>query len=433
MPTVIGRELYRIGENRRLGWLTPSAVDDLSRRRRLDFGLDEYADRHTKVVEAMNRLPVDAIVSFSHSNVRYLTGFHTFAWTPFAVIVLADRVILCVPDDEVGLALTASCSELVAHFTAGEPATEVLARYVQRLLRSDGRVGVDMSSGLNPASLVSDLAAEGVAVADTGPLVETCRLVLSRDEQQALRAAAVQTAKGMRRLVAAGVAGARTDADLAAALYSGLADGTDGLTRGQVAVATGWASGLTHASWTGRSLQPGTTTFLEFAGTHRDYCAPVIRTLSHGPPGDEARSLSQLAHAALEVALTTLRVGLTADDVATRGLAALGQIHPHIYFHGNFGYPVGLGQRTTWKDNTPFEIVRGSQHVIKTGMAFHIPAAMIAVGRLGVGHSHTVIVQRDGLEVLTQDCGPAELVELPAAAGATPRPPQETHGPKDGP
>jgi Xaa-Pro dipeptidase len=203
--------------------------------------------------------------------------------------------------------------------------------------------------------------------------------------------------------VEAAAEGGLTEAQVAAAITGGLITGSDALTRGQIALATDHRSGITHATWRRGKPAPGLTYFMEFAGSYGDYCVPVIRTLVRGRPPPAVRGLDAAARAALFAVLENLRADVVADDVARRALAAIGPLDDRIYFHGNFGYPVGLGQRTTWMDNPPFNIVRGSTRVVKAGMAFHIPAAMILVGEVGVGHSHTVVVQEHGLEVLTAE------------------------------
>jgi Xaa-Pro dipeptidase len=355
---------------------------------------------------------LDALLVTKYSNVRYLTGFQTFAWNaPVAIATPADYV-LCVVEDDVPLALIKSCADIVWHYGNEDDWIEPAAKQIRGLLHSGARMGFNGVDGMTPARLLRALGGAGLDVVDSGQLVESCRLTLSAEEQTKVRRAAVQTAQGLRAAVAEARRGPADDSSIAAALLAGLADGTDAVTRGEVVVASGWYGAITHAIRGRGRIERGTTTFLEFAGSAADYCAPVMRTLCHGEPPSDVRHLDDLARTALDAALQHLAAGVPASEVARKCMAALRIDDPRIFFHRNFGYPIGMGQRTSWMDNAPFHIVTGNHEQIKPGMAFHIPTSMVLVGAATVAHSQTVIVHEEDLEIVTDSCGPAELIAV---------------------
>lgn len=357
-------------------------------------------------------LDLGAIVVCRPSNVDYLTGFDTFTWGLFPAIVTEDRVGLCLPDAEVPLALTASCVNEVAHYDARRAAAEVLPGYLEETFGPGARIGLDACGGFVPSNLWTAINERGLVAVDIGSTIEELRLILSPAEQTCIRTAAMQTAKGLEAAVSAAQVGGAHDADIASATFAALTDGADSLVRAQIAVAAGWRSSVTHASWRNDPLEDDAVVFLEFAGSCHNYCAPIIRTLVKGTPTTRIRQLSELSERVLGSVLETLRPGVLASEVARSGWKRLGWLSDEVFFHGNFGYPVGLAQRTSWVDGARFYLTNENDREVVPGMAFHIPAAMLHTGRCGVGHSQTVLVNDEGLEVVTSSCGNARLIHV---------------------
>jgi Xaa-Pro aminopeptidase len=412
MPTVDRRPCRRLGAGPQPSWLVRERVERLGLAEGLDFELGEYLDRHRRVTARMAGADLDAVLVLRPSSVRYLTGFHTYTWGFLPAVVLADRVVLCLTDDDLAIGLIRTCADELLHYRSGSDAPGLLAAYLREVLPDGATVGLDVGSGFVPPVLWTALSRHGLTPVDAGPVVEHCRLVLSAAEQDCLRRAAEHTARGLRAAVAAAAEPGATDSTIAAAVFTGMASASDSLARGQVAVAAGWRSGITHASWRNEPISEGSAIFLEFAGSWSDYCAPIIRTLCRGEPAPAVSRLDEQARAILAGVLDRLKAGVPACDVADAVAAEVGPIPPNVFFHENYGYPVGLAQRTTWMDGVPFYLVRNNPEPVLPGMAFHIPAALIQVGEVGVGHSHTVLVGEDGLEVVTADCGDPELLRV---------------------
>jgi Xaa-Pro dipeptidase len=413
MPTTgHDRAILRLGGAAPPEWLGDARLAELAGKAVLPFCLDEYSRRHGRAVTEMDALGLNALVVFRRSSVRYLTGFHTYAGVVRpVVVVLPDQVFLCVPDDDLALALVRSCADAIMHYSATDPGADLLASAViDRVVR--GRIGIDFSGAAVPSRFVDRLKSDGLDVLDVDPVTERCRLVLSPAEQDFMRTAAIRTGHGLRAAVAEASREGVTDQRIASAIVAAMMEhGEDALARGQVAVATGWRSGITHADATSAAVQRGTTTFLEFAGSHADYCAPIIRTLAHAPLPKPIRDLDHAARNVLYAVLEHLRAGKMAAEVVAQCEKSV-KLGPEVFFHWNFGYPVGLAQRESWLENRGFHLVAGNNQPVMPGMAFHIPAALIRVGEFGVGHSHTVLVGDDGPEVLTTSCGPAQLIEV---------------------
>jgi Xaa-Pro dipeptidase len=234
--------------------------------------------------------------------------------------------------------------------------------------------------------------------------------VLSQAEISCLERAGEITGRGIAAAVEMLASADATDSAVAAAARAAMAREADSGAPLGVIVATGWRSGVAHSNWNRTAVAPGTTTFLEMSGAHHRYCAPLMRTVAHGPLSRRNRRLAELAYVMLEAVLEEARDGAVCSHVAARVLNRLGPLEDWIAFHFTFGYPVGLAHSPTWMDGAPFFITQDNPRPLKSGMAFHVPASFRAFGESGVGLSHTILVTEQGVRVLTP--GPSEVIEL---------------------
>ncbi len=72
-----------------------------------------------------------------------------------------------------------------------------------------------------------------------------------------------------------------------------------------------------------------------------------------------------------------------------------------IHFHYYFAYSVGIAFPPTWLESEAFGIKLDNHRPLEEGMVFHFPMTLRIKGEFGIGQSQTVIVTRDGCEVLS--------------------------------
>ena len=402
--------LVRLGPSPAPPWVTPEAAQNLSLREGLPFEGDEYARRRGRVVEDLERLGADAIVVFRSSSVEYLCGYHTIETVPQPLIVAPSVLRLLVPDPEVGRALVSSNAEEILFCSQFADALSLLAEHLERVLGARATVAIEPLDPKMPHAFVDMLLERGLKVVHADFLVERIRLVLSEAEISCMERAGEITGRGVAAAVEALSASGATDSEVAAAARSAMAREADSSAPLGVIVATGWRGGVVHSNWNRTPVAAGTTTFLEMSGAHHRYCAPLMRTVAHGPLSKRNGRLAQLAYSMLEVVLEEACAGAACSDVATKALNHLGPLEDWIAFHYTFGYPVGLAHSPTWMDGAPFFITQDNPQPLESGMAFHVPASFRAFGESGVGLSHTILVTEKGGRVLTP--GPAEVIQL---------------------
>lgn len=377
----------------------------------LPFAAVEYEHRLAAVRRRMSEASLGAMVVFRPSSVEYLCGYHTAETTPQPLLVTDTDTVLYVPDLELGRALASSRVGTVVYcgYAGALRGLETFLDHAVSVLPGRARVGIELGHAATPPQAVALLRDRDVDLVDGQHLVENVRLVLSEAEIRCVEQAALHTRAGVDAAVAEAAAANATDSSVAAAVAAALFASANSASAWGPVVATGRRAGIPHSSWDHRPLSAGTT-FLEFAGAHHRYHAPVMRTLSRGRPDANDRRLADLSTTALAAVLEGVRPGVTCAQVADRAVAALGRLPDDVVFHQLFGYPVGLAHKPHWMDGAPFYLTSDNNEPLQAGMVFHVPASFRSFGDSGVGLSQTFVVEEDGARILTH--GAAEFLEL---------------------
>jgi Xaa-Pro aminopeptidase len=71
------------------------------------------------------------------------------------------------------------------------------------------------------------------------------------------------------------------------------------------------------------------------------------------------------------------------------------------YFHGLFGYSVGIGFPPGWYETLGFDIRADNERDLEAGMVFHVPVSLRLPGQFGVNQSQTVLITETGVDPLT--------------------------------
>ncbi|KIH99533.1 hypothetical protein LP52_06495 [Streptomonospora alba] len=400
-----------LGEATEPEWLTADTAATVTAAEPSPFTGSEYRARLDSVRRRMADAGLDAMVVFRPSSVEYLCGYHTAETAPQPLLVTGDDTYLYVPDLEVGRALASSRPGHIRYVGYAD-ALRSLGLFLDHaagVLPQGARVGVEAGHTSTPPHAVEILRARRVTVVDPDHLVERVRLVLSDAEIGCVERAALATRAGTGAAAAEARKPDATDSSVAAAIAAALFEHADSPSAWGPVVATGNRAGIPHSSWVHRSLGAGPT-FLEFAGAHQRYHAPVMRTLALGRLSPEDRRLAELAQTALAAVLETARAGVPCSHVADHAARAVGRLPDDVVFHRLYGYPVGLAHKPHWMDGAPFYLTQDNHELLQSGMVFHVPASFRSFGRSGVGLSQTFLVEEHGTRVLTH--GPAEPIEV---------------------
>ncbi|QVQ50744.1 aminopeptidase P family protein [Spiractinospora alimapuensis] len=375
------------------------------------FGNDTYRARQRDIRERMARLGVDAMLVFRPSSVEYLCGYHTMETAPQPLLVTESTSYLYVPDLEVGRALATSRVDNIRYcgYADGLSGLDGYLSHAVGLLPAGARVGVEFGHASTPPQAVEILRAREITVVDGDYLVERARLVLSEEEIRCVEQAGLVADAGTKAAVAEAGRDGATDSSVCAAIAEALYRDADSSSVWGPVAATGPRGGIPHATWVNRPVADGTT-FVEYAGTHKRYHAPLMRTLLRGPLDPADAALAQLSRDTVQAVLETAKPGVLASEVAARATEAISPLPDDVMFHFMFGYPVGLAHKPHWMDGVPFYLSKDNHEPLQAGMAFHIPGSFRSFGRAGVGLSQTFVIEDGGARVVTH--GAADLIEV---------------------
>ena len=176
--------------------------------------------------------------------------------------------------------------------------------------------------------------------------------------------------------------------------FGGQQASSDGVSvgfRGQIGRRSAWAHAIAHNI----EFQPGDVLVTETSAPVWGYNAELERTLIIGPPSGEVRRLFDHMVAAQNVALNTLRPGVTCADVDRAVLSYFEANLLMDYWQQHVGHAIGL------RDHEPPFLDIGDHTPVQPGMVFTIEPGVYSPTVGGFRHSDTVVVTPDGIDVLT--------------------------------
>lgn len=262
------------------------------------------------------------------------------------------------------------------------------------------QIAVEKQGGTLPIRLYDALLAQHPAIADASGLVEAMRRVKTPDEIARIRAAAAQAEQGMIAGLAAIRPGATENDIVAAMMHATIATGAEYVGM-QPLVASGPRSGIPHATWRRRTLQPNDPVFLELSGCHDRYHAGLMRTAWLGQPPPLARQLEATALHALDAAITAATPGASCAAPALAALAVIDAAGMTDRFRKRAGYSLGIAFAPDWGEWQVASLHPSAASIpLEPGMCFHIPITLREWGAFTIGISETILIGPAGPETL---------------------------------
>jgi Xaa-Pro aminopeptidase len=344
---------------------------------------------------------------FDQAYIQYYTGFNFLSNERPVVVVVGDELVAFVPEFEVAR------TEEEGHFDRVEsypeyPGPEHPMRVLARLLHGLVAADLDGYPGI--------LGYEGPPLSEViGRPVETLSAFIESElrrkspaEVELIRESGHWCSYAHRLLQQYSVPGAtEAEASLRAGYeatlamleqlgrdYAGQLGSQDGATagyRGQIGRRSAWAHAVAHNI----RFQPGDMLVSETAAPVWGYNAELERGMVVGEPSDAQRRLFEHTVAAQQVAFDALKPGVTCADVDRAVLDYLDDNGIRDLWRQHTGHGIGLRNH-----EAPFLDV-GDHTPIEPGMVFTIEPGVYQEGLGGFRHSDTVVLNDDGIEILT--------------------------------
>ncbi|MEE9324767.1 MAG: Xaa-Pro peptidase family protein [Dehalococcoidia bacterium] len=390
----------------------------------LAFSEAEYAERVERVRKLMAEAGLDVLVCTSTPNKCYLTGYDTVMPSGYSTLILPleGEPVMHLPEIDVPSALKTSWVKgfIIFDWAHAQDTGTDLARALKERGFHNKRIGLEMGHGEIWSNSAMDVRSylrlkellPEAQFQDATNLVLQVRIIKSPAELDCMRKAGEITAKGYQAAISETAAG-KKDNDIAKAVYAAmLGAGSEPLSIQPLIMSghrTGW---VTHLIFRRVSLKVGDSIYLEFSGVYNRYNAPQMRTIVIGEPSDLVRRLADASLTTVNLLLENIKPGCTGHEIAQVAKKGLAPMESVAYFHGGFGYAIGLGFPPTWTE-APVYIAEGEERPLQPGMTFHLPICIQALGQCGVSFSESVVVTETGCDLLTQGDG-RELTVVPA-------------------
>lgn len=351
--------------------------------------------RKKRVMAAVKAAGAEAMLVTSLTDVRYLTGFTGSS----AVLVLAGGKATMFSDGR----YATQAAEEVDEAKVVIVERNVLGAAVAFLVEAGvARCGFDAATvtvaGLEDlrASLPAKLRKSFFVAMPA--LIARLREVKDEVEQEAMREAAALGCRLFEGVLEHIVPGA-TEMEIAMALeYMARLGGASGMSFESI-VAGGAKSALPHGRAGNVKLPRRGFVLLDFGVVLEGYCSDMTRMVHLGAARAEERRVYDAVLEAQEAGVAAVKAGVetAAVDEAARGvLRRLGYEKEFVHSTGHgVGMQIheapGLGKRV--EGVTPAKL--------KTGMVVTIEPGVYLPGKFGVRIEDTVLVTKDGCEILT--------------------------------
>jgi Xaa-Pro dipeptidase len=375
----------------------------------LHFDLDEFAQRISRVRNAMRQEELAALILFAQESHYYLTGFDTTGFVFFQCLVISAEekapVLLTRRPDLLQARLTSTINDIRLWYDSkdADPTRELLT-ILEELEAKGQRVGIELNSfGLRAKSYQAVAARIGAwcELVDASHLVHQVRLIKSPAELAYIRRAAELADNALIAMTEASVPGA-FEGDIAAAGSNVLLrGGCDPSPSGPV-LGSGPRALLVRATTNYRKLDPVDQITIEFAASYRHYCACLMRTLAIGRANATQKRFFEVTREALVSMTDAARPG--------RVVGEIDQAHRRVYDVNGFaesrmsacGYSLGATFRPTWMDVPPM-LYADNPMPIQSGMVFFLHAILAdSKSNLAMSLGHSIIINETGAEVVSR-------------------------------
>lgn len=233
------------------------------------------------------------------------------------------------------------------------------------------------------------------ALADIAPFIDEMRAVKSPAEIEILRRNGRLSAEAVKRAMLATRPGAYEYEAEAAAMQTVLAGGGLGAAYAPI-VGSGPNTCTLHYAENERQIEAGELVLMDFGGNMDHLAMDISRTWpASGTFTPEQRAVYERVLAVIEACLEAYRPGATAEDVRRHVAETMKRkgLEQGPELRGGFGHGVGLSTH-----DVPFGAV------LREGMVFAIePGIYLPEKHIGVRIEDTVLITKDGCEVLTRE------------------------------
>ena len=372
------------------------------------FSLEEYSERIEKVKAKMSSAGIEVLVCSDPANMNYVTGYDGTSYYVHQLVL----IILNYPSaiwigrkmDAEGAKITTFLSdENILYYSEDyidnpnhHPMEFVSSILVEKGL-SGRSIGVEKDCWQFTAKAAEILYQKlpNAKFVNAFGLVNNIRLIKSDAEIIYMRIAGEIANMAMDAGIKCIKSGVR-DCDVAAAISHAQFTGTDKYFGDYPAanpqLPSGASTAAPHITWSGIRYKDSDLTYLEIAGCHKRYHAPLARSVSLGKPSEWVRNLEPIINDGMNAVLETALEGNSCHDVNLSWQSVLS--NSSYSKDSRIGYSVGIGYPPDWGERN-VSIRNGEKQILQKNMCFHIILGIWS-DKIGYEISETIRINENG-------------------------------------
>ncbi len=366
----------------------------------MTFPFEEYERRLSELRVRIAERLLDAVVITDPENIMYLTDYQTTGYSFFQALVvpLEQEPFMITRAMEESNIIARTWVERTRPYPDTGDAIQMLVDALREFGLSNKRIGYERNSYFFPAyqqDFVHTTLTEGKLL-DCFGIVEQGRICKSAVEIELMKKAAVATEAGMKAGLEAAKAGV-TENEIGAAISDGMFRAGGEPPAVMPYVTSGPRTMIGHATWEGRTVQPGEHVFLEVGGCYRRYHTAMMRTVVLGELSDSMYKAQERMKMALKAVHDTVQPGMTVSDVdnLVRNIITNNDVGARLVTRS--GYSIGIAFPPSWDEGYICSLKQGESAILREGMTFHLIPWMWGVdGDKTCGISDTIYITADG-------------------------------------
>ncbi|GAA4390716.1 ectoine hydrolase [Tsukamurella soli] len=368
----------------------------------MTFPIAEYERRLGELRQRMERRRLDAVVITDPENLMYLTDYQTTGYSFFQALVvpLDDEPVMITRAMEESNVIARTWVERTRPYPDTGDAIQALVLTLNQSGLGTKHIGYERNSYFFPAYQQDRVhtSFQHGALMDCFGIVEAGRSTKSDVEIEVMRKAARAAEAGMAAGLAAAVPG-NTENEVAAEISAAMFRAGGEFPAVMPYVTSGPRTMIGHATWEGRTIEPGEHVFLEVAGCYRRYHAAMMRTIVNGELTDSMRHAQERMKLALAELKSLMRPGMTVSDADSIVRQVISDNTVGARLVTRSGYSIGIAFPPSWDEGYIISLNPGDFTALEPGMTFHVIPWMWGVdGDKTVGISDTIRVTDEGCE-----------------------------------
>ncbi len=399
----------------------------MNKRDDMTFAFEEYEWRLSELRRRMEERHLDAVIITDPKNLMYLTDYQTTGYSYFQALVvpISDEPFMITRSMEESNVHARTWVEHTRPYSDTGDAIQMLVESLREFGLTDQYVGYERNSYFFPAYQQDRIHTTFTSgkLLDCFGIVEGGRICKSDAEIEVMKRASRATEAGMKAGLAASVAGV-TENEIGAAISDAMFRAGGEPPAVMPYVTSGPRSMIGHATWEGRTVQPGEHVFLEVGGCYRRYHTAMMRTAVAGELTPAMLKAQERMKLALSEVKKLIRPGVTVSDVDNLVRRIISENDVGAILITRSGYSIGIAFPPSWDEGYMLSLKQGDSTILKKGVTLHIIPWMWGVeGDKTMGISDTIHVTESGCEsfftldqdIVVNDSGSASVKEIKPA------------------